>query len=182
MQRAAISSVLGLNQNEDPGPPQKRLLLGRGCAAQYGVAVRVAAKAVNDGLVAMLEVEVVFRCPAGRTAQAPARGSPPIRCACTAYRQIRAARWAGCGPARWLPALAPGQGQRVLGKGACGVAPHIARELVQHQDFCQTALGRSAPGEPFTAGLLPPAWGRSGCGWFRPRQRLWRSAAWGLAR
>lgn len=56
------------------------------------------------------------------------------------------ARCAGCDPARWP------QGQRVLRKGAGGVAVHIARELVQHQDFCQTALGRGAPRKQFTAG------------------------------
>ena len=48
--------------------------------------------------------------------------------------------------------LRQGKGQRVLRKGAGGVAVHIARELVQHQDFCQPAFGRGAPGEQFTAG------------------------------
>lgn len=37
-------------------------------------------------------------------------------------------------------------------KGAGGVAVHIARELVQHQDFCQPAFGCGAPEEEFAAG------------------------------
>lgn len=53
------------------------------------------------------------------------------------------ARCAGCDPARWP------QGQRVLRKGAGGVAIHIARELVQQQHLRQPLLGRVAPGKQF---------------------------------
>ncbi len=38
----------------------KRQLLGRGLSAQDGVAVRVAAEALDDGLVALLEAQGVF--------------------------------------------------------------------------------------------------------------------------
>ena len=43
-----------------PRLTQKRQLLGRGLAAQDGVALGVAAKALDDGLVALLEAQCVF--------------------------------------------------------------------------------------------------------------------------
>ncbi len=43
-----------------PRLTQKHQLLGRGLAAQDGVAVGVAAKAIDDGLVALLEAQGVF--------------------------------------------------------------------------------------------------------------------------
>lgn len=49
------------------------------------------------------------------------------------------------GQAAVLPAshqlLRQGKGQRVLRKDTGGVAVHIARELVQHQDFCNRPSG-----------------------------------------
>ncbi len=44
-----------------PRLTQKRQLLGRGLAAEDGVAVGVAAEALDDGLVAQLEAQVVFQ-------------------------------------------------------------------------------------------------------------------------
>lgn len=43
-----------------PRLAQKRQLFGRGGAAQHRVAMRVAPKAVDDGLVPALKVQVVF--------------------------------------------------------------------------------------------------------------------------
>ena len=44
-----------------PRLTQKRQLLGCGLAAKDGVAVGVATKALDDGLVALLEAQVVFQ-------------------------------------------------------------------------------------------------------------------------
>ena len=43
-----------------PRPAQKRQFFGRRGAAQYRVAMRVAPKAVDDGVVPTLKVQVVF--------------------------------------------------------------------------------------------------------------------------
>jgi hypothetical protein len=43
------------------------------------------------------------------------------------------------------------QGQRVLRKGAGGVAVDVARERVQHQHLCRAPLWRGAPGKQFAS-------------------------------
>jgi hypothetical protein len=134
---------------------QESQLFGRGRAAQHRVAVRVAPKAVNDGLVAALKVQVVFhaRLRKQRKGLLMDQRRFAVHVGHVGKHALR------CGQAAVLPAghqlLRQGKGQRVLRKGAGGVAVHIARELVQHQDFCQPAFGRGAPGEQFTAGSGP---------------------------
>ena len=114
--------------------------------------MRVAAKAVNDGLVPALEVEVVFHARLRKQLQGLLMDQRRFAVHVRHVGKHTLSR----GQAAVLPAghqlLRQGKGQRILRKGAGGVAVHIARELVQHQDFCQPALGRSAPGEQFTAG------------------------------
>lgn len=109
--------------------------------------MRVAPKAVNDGLVAALKVQVVFHARLRKQLQGllvdQRRFAVHVR-----HVGKHALRR---GQAAVLPAghqlLRQGKGQRVLRKGAGRVAVHIARELVQHQDFCQPAFWGDAPGE-----------------------------------
>ena len=114
--------------------------------------MRVTAKAVNDGLVAALKVQVVFHARLREQLQ----GLLVDQCRFAVHVR-HVGKHALCGgQAAVVPAgyqlLRQGKGQRILRKGAGGVAVHIARELVQHQDFCQPAFGRGAPGEQFAAG------------------------------
>ena len=131
---------------------QKRQLFRRGGAAQHRVAVRVAPKAVDDGLMPALKVQVVFHARLRKQVKRlfMNHGRFAVHVRHVGKHALRR------GQAAVLPAghqlLRQGKGQRVLRKGAGGVAVHIARELVQHQDFCQPAFGCGAPGEQFTAG------------------------------
>jgi hypothetical protein len=129
---------------------QKRQLLGRGLAAKDGVAVGVAAEAVDDGLVAQFKAQGVFHA---RLIKQDHRlrvhqGGLAVHVGHVGKAALRK------GQAAVLPAghqlLRQRQGQRVLRKGAGRVAVHIARELVQHQDLGQTPLGRAAPGKQLT--------------------------------
>ena len=135
-----------------PRLAQESQLFGRGRAAQNGVAVRVAPKAVNDCLVAALKVQVVFHA----WLRKQRKGLLVDQCRFAVHVRHVGKHALRCGQAVVLPAghqlLRQGKGLRVLRKGAGRVAVHIARELVQHQDFCQSAFGRGAPGEQFTAG------------------------------
>jgi hypothetical protein len=118
-----------------PRLTQKHQLLGRGLAAQDGVAVGVAAKALDDGLVAQFKAPGVFHARL-------IKQDHLLR-----VHQGGLAVHAGhVGKA----ALRQRQGQRGLLKGLGGVTVHVARELVQHQDLGQTPLGRGAPGKQLT--------------------------------
>lgn len=114
--------------------------------------MRVAAKAVNDGLVPALKVQVVFHAWLRKQRQGlrvdHRRFAVHVRH--VGKHALRRGQEAVLPAGHQL--LRQGKGQRVLRKGAGGVAVHIARELVQHQDFCQPAFWRGAPGEQFTAG------------------------------
>ena len=132
-----------------PRLAQESQLFGRGRAAQNGVAVRVAPKAVNDCLVAALKVQVVFHA----WLRKQRKGLLVDQCRFAVHVRHVGKHALRGGQAAVLPAghqlLRQGKGQRVLrkGAGAVAVAVHIARELVQHQDFSQSAFLRGAPGE-----------------------------------
>ena len=114
--------------------------------------MRVAPKAVNDGLVAALKVQIVFHARLRKQLQ----GLLVYQRRFTVHVRHIGKHALRRGQTVVLPAghqlLRQGKGQRILRKGSDGVAVHIARELVQHQDFCQPAFGCGAPGEQFTAG------------------------------
>lgn len=135
-----------------PRLAQKRQCFWRGGAAQYRVPVRVVAKAVDDGLVSALKVQVVFHARLCKQLQGLLmnHGRFAVHVRHVGKHALRS------GQAAVLPAdhhlLRQGKGQRVLREGAGSVPVHIARELVQHQDFCQTAFWGGALGEQFTAG------------------------------
>jgi len=157
-----------------PRLTQKHQLLGRGLAAEDGVAVGVAAKALDDGVVAQLKAPGVFH--ARLIKQGHRLCVHQCGLAVNVGHVGKAALRQGQGAV--LPTghqlLRQRQGQRVLRKGAGGVAVHVARELVEHQDFGQAPLGRAKQTTHTAPG--PPAWHLSGYGWLRPRRDLWRSA------
>ena len=109
--------------------------------------MRVAPKAVNDGLVAVLKVQVVFHAWLRKQRKGLLMDQRRFAVHVRHVGKHALRR----GQAAVLPAghqlLRQGKGQRVLRKGAGAVAVHIARELVQHQDFSQSAFLRGAPGE-----------------------------------
>lgn len=133
-----------------PRLTQKRQLLGLGLAAEDGVAVGVAAKALNDCLVALLEAQGVFeaRLRKQEGGLGVHQGGLAVHVGHVGKAALRQ------GQAAVLPTgqqfLRQRQGKRVLRKGLGGVAVHIARELVEHQDLGQAPLGRGAPGKQLT--------------------------------
>ena len=130
---------------------QKRQLLGRGLAAQQGVTVGVATKAVDDGFVAQLKAQGVLHARLRK--QESGLGVHQAGLAVHVGHGDKAALRQG--QAAVLPTghqlLRQRQGQRVLRKGLGGVAVNVARELVEHQDLGQAPLGRGAPGKQLTA-------------------------------
>ncbi len=128
-----------------PRLTQKRQLLGRGHAAQDGVAVGVAAEALDDGLVAQFKAQGVLHARLRKQAGGLGvhQGGLAVHVGHVGKAALRQ------GQAAVLPTghqlLRQRQGQRVLRKGLGCVAVDIARELVEHQDFGQTPLWRGAP-------------------------------------
>ena len=120
-------------------------LFGGGGAPQDGVAVGVAAEAVDDGFVAQLEVQVVLYAQL-RKQRYRLRMHQRGLAVHIGHVGKHALRF---GQAAVLPAghqlLRQHQRQRVLRKGARRVAVHVARELVQHDDLRQPPLSRRAP-------------------------------------
>ena len=112
--------------------------------------VRVAAKAVDDGFVAQLEVQVVLYAQ--------------LRKQCHRLRMHQRGLAVHIGHVgkhalRFRQAAAPPSGhqllrqhrrQRVRRKGERRVAADVARELVQHDDLRQPPLSRRAPRKQLT--------------------------------
>jgi hypothetical protein len=109
--------------------------------------VGVAAKALDDGLVALLEAQGVFQARLRKQEGGLGvhQGGLAVHVGHVGKAALRQ------GQAAVLPTghqlLRQRQGQRVLRKGLGAVAVHIARELVEHQNFGQASLGRGAPSE-----------------------------------
>ena len=133
-----------------PRLTQKYQLLGRGLAAEDGVAVGVAAKALDDGLVALLEAQVIFQARLRKQEGGLGvhQGGLAVHVGHVGKAALRQGQVAVLPTGHQL--LRQSQGQRVLRKGAGRVAVHIARELVQHQNLGQAPLGRGAPGKQLT--------------------------------
>lgn len=133
-----------------PWLAQKRQFFWRGGAAQHRVPVRVAPKAVDDGLVAQLEVQVVLhaRLRKQRYGLHMHQRGLAVHVGHVGKRALR------YGQAAVLPTghklLCQHQRRHVLRKGARRVAVDVARELVQHDDLRQPPLSRRAPRKQLT--------------------------------
>ena len=110
----------------------------------------VAAEALDDGLVALLEAQGVFVTQLRKQGDGLGvhQGGLAVHVGHVGKAALRQ------GQAAVLPTghqlLRQRQGQRVLGKGLGGVAVDVARELVEYQDLGQAPLGRGAPGKQLT--------------------------------
>jgi len=114
--------------------------------------VGVAAKAVDDFLVALLKAQAVFHARLRKqrhSLRVDQRGLA-VHIGHVGKAALRQ------GQAAVLPTghqlLRQRQGQRVLRKGAGRVAVHIARKLVQHHHLRQPPLRRGAPGKQLAPG------------------------------
>ena len=128
--------------------------------------MRVAPKPVDDGLVPALKVQVVFhaRLRKQRDGLFMNHGRFAVHVRHVGKHALRGGQEAVLPAGHQL--LRQGKGQRVLRKGAGGVAVDVVRELVQYDDLraaprpsCATQTTHTAP--------PPRACRQTACGWFR---------------
>lgn len=129
-------------------------------SAEYGVAVRIAAEAVDDGFVLFFMHQSVSSV----AGEEPQRKS--VDCAAFAVHQRHQHHVPPCvrqiGEAGFFgDFLGEDLRHSVAGEGLWAVAEQVARELVEHDDFRQAAVKRGAPFVQFGAGGLLPKVGEA---------------------
>src|SRR3989344_1718014 len=126
-------------------------------APQHGVAVRIAPEARNDVAVRHLELQVVFQ---PRLIKQHHRLGVDGGGFAVHVGHVGKGAFGGGQCLVVLPGhqlLRQGQRLGVLRKRKWRAAVDVARELVQHQDLCQAALGRAAPVPQLALPRCPPA-------------------------
>ena len=139
---------------------QKLKLFRRAGAAEYGVAVRVAAEAVDDGFVLFFMYQGMGGV-AGKEFQR--EGVDFAAFAVHERHQHHVPPCVGQIGETGLFGGFLGKHLRhgVAGEGLRVVAEQVARELVEHDDFRQAAFKRGAPSVEFGAGGMLPKVGKA---------------------